>query len=307
MVGTHEDLRTKNPARARTADRPARPDPLQELIRGRRSRLGLSQETVAERLGVSSRAYGNWERGRVKEWTDGKLHALADVLEMSDYQVERLFRLAVGRFPRVRQPPAHPGRTPDKAASAFLADCNVMMDALSLPALLINHRWEVRAANRAYHDLFTGLSAHPGADPAASFLRFGLLHPEAGSILANHADWRISLLSALAGAREQYPHDAGLRALHTEVHRRPSLRALCRDSVEGCAPDDTGDLAHSEGPLRVLRHPDPRRGLQICRLVEEIPTRAHTLGLTRLTFVLTPFDFPGVVAPPRERVARRVA
>ncbi|MFK8908597.1 hypothetical protein ACJA3G_16355, partial [Streptomyces sp. YS-3] len=62
-----------------------------------------------------------------------------------------------------------------------------------------------------------------------------------------------------------------------------------------------------EGPLRVLRHPDPRRGLQICRLVEEIPTRAHALGLTRLTFVLTPFDFPGVAAPPREGRAARSA
>ncbi|MFD9793414.1 helix-turn-helix domain-containing protein [Streptomyces sp. NPDC059070] len=291
---------TGNPARAGARGRPARPDPLQELIRGRRDHLGLSQETVAERLGVSSRAYGNWERGRVKEWTDGKLLALADVLEMTDYQVERLFRLTVGRPPaRVRQPHPQGGRAPGKAEAAFLADYDVLMDALSLPALLMDHRWQVRAANDAYRDLFTGLGTDPRADPAASFLRFGLLHPEAGSLLVNHADWRISLLSALAAAREQDLHDPGLRALHADVHRRPSLRALCRDAVDGCAPDGAADPAHPEGPLRVLRHPDPRRGLQICRLVEEVPTRAHILGLTRLTFVLTPFDFPCVAAPPR--------
>ncbi|MFK8912489.1 helix-turn-helix domain-containing protein, partial [Streptomyces sp. YS-3] len=248
-VGRHEVLGVEHPARTGASGRPVRPEPLQELIRGRRSCLGLSQEAVAERLGVSSRAYGNWERGRVKEWTDGKLLALADVLEMSDYQVERLFRLTVGRFPaRVRRPLTQGGRTCGKAAQAVLADYDVMMNALSLPALLIDHRWEVQAANHAYRDLFAGLSTHPDADPAHSFLRFGLLHPDAGSILANHADWRISLLSALAAAREQYPGDPALRALHAEVHRRPSLRALCRDAVDGCAPDAGADLAHPEGP-----------------------------------------------------------
>ncbi|MGT2528287.1 helix-turn-helix domain-containing protein [Streptomyces nojiriensis] len=40
------------------------------LLRGARERVGLTQETLAERSGLSARAIGNLERGRAKPRAD---------------------------------------------------------------------------------------------------------------------------------------------------------------------------------------------------------------------------------------------
>ncbi|MEU4349610.1 helix-turn-helix domain-containing protein [Streptomyces sp. NPDC023838] len=308
-------LRTTGPAPTAPATAPATPTApaapqsartgrslrLQDFIRGRRDHLHLSQEDVAERLGLSCRAYGNWERGRVKEWAEPKLLALADALEMSDYQRERLFRLAVDRAPAPR-PHTPDDRAPDRATTAYLADYAVMMDALSLPSLLIDHRWNVRSANRAYHDLFHEVGPHPTAMPDTNFLRFGLFHPDASTVLADLPNWRMSMLAQLASGLEQHERDPELRALRGDVHRHPGLRDLYAAALPRWVLDAGADLVHHEGPVHILRHPDPRTGLRVCRLLEESPKPLRPLGLTRITLVLTPLDCPIADTPrPRRR------
>lgn len=264
---------------------------LQNFLKGRREHLDLRQTQVAERLDISERAYGNWERGQVKEWTDEKLYALAEALEMSEYQTTRLFLYAVGRAPQPN-PRARSRRaeSEDPATTAFLGDYAVMMDALSLPAFVIDESWDVKMANKSYRDLFRDVRAHPTAMPLRNFLRFGLFHPGAPSILVDHPDWQLAMLAQLSSSLERHSEDNGLLAIRRDVYVHAALRDAylneMPDWVMGCG----ADLIHHEGAIRELRHPDPRVGLQGCRLVEETPRSLKALGLTRLTFVLVNID-----------------
>jgi transcriptional regulator with XRE-family HTH domain len=261
---------------------------LQQLLQGRREHLKLSQEDVAARLGISSRAYGNWERGRVKEWTDQKLYALAEALEMTEFQTDRLFWIAVDRAPQpdLRAMTGHSSEG-DTATAAFLVDYSVMMEALSLPTVLINHRWDVKMANSAYSELFRNIRPHPTAMPADNFLRFGLFHPDAPSILVDHLTWRLSMLAQLATSLDRHDQDPALQAIRREVYLHPILRDAYLNDMPTWVLGAGADLVHHEGEVRELRHPDPRVGLQGCRLVEETPRPLQARGLTRITLVLT--------------------
>ncbi|MEU6070594.1 helix-turn-helix domain-containing protein [Streptomyces sp. NPDC047082] len=264
---------------------------LQGLVQGRREYLGLSQEDVAGRLTMSSRAYGNWERGVVREWTDHKLYALAEALEMTPYQTARLFWIAVGRTPQPEFAIAgrHDlGECP--ATAAFLDDYFVMMNALSLPAFLIDHRWDVKKANSAYRDLFHGVRRHHDAMPAGNFLRFGLFHPDAPHILAKHADWMLSMLAQLAASLERHDQDPVLQAIRRDVYRDPALREAYVNELPGWVLGAGADLIHHGDGVRLLRHPDPEVGLRECRLIEETPRPLQALSLTRITLVLTDAD-----------------
>lgn len=264
---------------------------LQSFLKARREHLSLRQFQVAERLDISERAYGNWERGQVKEWTDEKLYCLAEALEMSEYQTTRLFLYAVGRAP---QPDLHATfrrtQSQNSEIEAFLGDYTVMMDALSLPTFVIDRRWDVKMANEAYRELFGHVRAHPTAMPSNNFLRFGLFHPDAPSILVDHAKWQLAMLAQLSSSIERHSDEDGLLAIRRDVYLCPSLRdAYLTDMpnwVMGCG----ADLIHHEGAVRELRHPDPHIGLQGCRLVEETPRSLQRLGLTRLTLVLVDLE-----------------
>ncbi|MFD8902545.1 helix-turn-helix domain-containing protein [Streptomyces ardesiacus] len=264
---------------------------LQYFVKGRRDHLDLSQYQVAERLGISDRAYGNWERGRVKEWTDEKLYALAEALEMSEYQTTRLFLYAVGRAP---QPDLRAtfrrSESEAPAVAAFLGDYTVMMDALSLPSFVIDQRWDVRMANKAYRDLFRKVRPHPTAMPSKNFLRFGLFHPDAPTVLVDHLKWQLAMLAQLSSSLERHDADAGLQAIRRDVYLHAALREAYVNDMPDWVLGSGADLVHHEAAVRELRHPDTHLGLQRCRLVEETPRSLKTLGLTRLTLVLVDFD-----------------
>lgn len=264
---------------------------LQYFLKARRDHLQLSQEEVAKRLEISARAYGNWERGKVKKWTDRKLYGLAEALEMSEFQTARLFLIAVDRAPRsdlraiFRRPPGE-----DPATSAFLGDYSAMMDALSLPTFLVDHGWNVKMANRAYRDLFRNIRAYPAAMPSANFLRFGLFHPDAPTVLVDHAKWQMAMLAQLTSNLELHDQDPALQTIRRDVCRHPVLRHVYLKDMPNWVLDCGADLIHHEAAVRELRHPDPQFGVQKCRLVEETPRRLQALGLTRITLVLVSLD-----------------
>jgi transcriptional regulator with XRE-family HTH domain len=260
---------------------------LQDFLKARREHLGLRQVQVAERLEISERAYGNWERGQVREWADEKLYALAEALEMSEYQTTRLFLYAAGRAPRPDLHATFRRTEPQNSEiAAFLNDYAIMMDALAFPTFVIDRCWDIKMANRAYRELFTHVRPHPTAMPTRNFLRFGLFHPDAPSILVHHGEWQLAMLAQLSSNIERHSGENGLLAMRRDVYRHPHLRdAYLNDMpkwVMGCG----SDLSHHEGTIRQLRHPDPHVGLQGCRLVEETPRSLQRLGLTRLTAVL---------------------
>ncbi|MFJ9580808.1 helix-turn-helix domain-containing protein [Streptomyces sp. NPDC101191] len=264
---------------------------LQYFLKGRRDYLELSQEDIAARLDINARTYGNWERGTLKEWTDEKLYLLAEALEMSQFQTTRLFLYAVGRAP---QPDLRAmfnrSEAEDQATSAFLGDYSVMMNALSLPTFVIDQRWDVKMANEAYRDLFRGVGAHPTAMPSTNFLRFGLFHPDAPAVLVDHLKWQLAMLAQLASGLERHGDDPGLQAIRRDVYLHPSLRDAYLTDMPNWVLGSGADLVHHEGAVRALRHPDPKVGLQGCRLVEETPRSLKALGLIRLTLVLVEPD-----------------
>ncbi|MEU5199032.1 helix-turn-helix domain-containing protein [Streptomyces scabiei] len=272
---------------------------LQYFLKGRREHLELSQDDVAERLDISARTYGNWERGTLKEWTDEKLYLLAEALEMSQFQTTRLFLYAVGRAPQPdRRAMFRHMEVEDPATSAFLGDYSVMMDALALPTFVIDQRWDVKMANHAYRDLFRDVKPHPTAMPCANFLRFGLFHPDAPTVLVDHLKWQLAMLTQLSSSLERHDDDTGLQAIRRDVYRHPPLRDAYLTDMPNWVLGSGADLVHHEGRVRELRHPDPHIGLQGCRLLEETPRSLKALGLTRLTLVL--IDLDDSVMPERD-------
>ncbi|MFD6335280.1 helix-turn-helix domain-containing protein [Streptomyces niveus] len=264
---------------------------LQHFLRGRRGHLDLSQNQVAGRLAITERSYGNWERGRVKEWTDDKLYALAEALEMSEYQTARLFLYAVGRAPQSDLCATfRRTESEDPAVAAFLGDYTVMMDALSLPSFVINQRWDVKMANLAFRDLVREVRSHPTAMPSENFLRFGLFHPDAHTVLVDHPKWQLAMLAQLSSSLEWHDEDTGLQAIRRDVYLHPALRDAYLNDMPDWVLGSGADLVHHEDAVRELRHPDPRVGLRGCRLVEETPRSLKALGLTRLTLVLVELD-----------------
>ncbi|MFI1700282.1 helix-turn-helix domain-containing protein [Streptomyces bobili] len=261
---------------------------LQDFLRGRREVLNVSQEQVAVRLGISARAYGNWERGAVKGWTEQKLHSLAAALELSEAQTARLFWIALDRPP---QSDAHDhfssGRIPDQATEAFLDDYSNMLNRLPFPTLLVDHRWDVRVTNQAYRDIFGSVRRHPTAMPVTNFLRFGLFHPDAPTVLADYGAWQLAMLAQLAYSLERHDRDPTLHAMRRTVYLQPALRHIYNHRTPEWLAETGTDLLQHESTIRELRHPDPRVGLQGCRVVEETPRSLQALGLTRITLLLT--------------------
>ncbi|MER5890448.1 helix-turn-helix domain-containing protein [Streptomyces sp. NPDC001941] len=265
---------------------------LHEFIRARRDHLGLPQEAIAARLNISSRAYRDWERGRVKAWKDEKLFALAGALQLSEYQVTRLFLLALGRPPALDT-----GRTlgvvaPGTDAADLLDDYAVMLDSLVLPSVVVDKRWDIQMANSAYRELFSAVRAHPTAMPTANLLRFGLFHPDAPTVLADHLYWQLAMLAQLASSLEQHSEDRGLQAIRRDVFRHAALRDAYLTDMPNWVLGAGSDLVHHERTVRELRHPDPRRGLLGCRVVDETSRSLRAVGLLRLTFVLVSRAIP---------------
>ncbi|MER5729117.1 helix-turn-helix domain-containing protein [Streptomyces sp. NPDC002138] len=260
-----------------------------EILRQRREELNLSQEDMAARLRISVRAYGNWERGLVKEWTDRKLLALAEALEMSERQCFWLFRVMVDRDPPPTWRAAEENRLPaDPAQRDYLRDYAALMEALPYPSFLVDHRWDVALTNSAFDQLFRAVRPHPTALPDDNFLRFVLFHPDAAAVLEDHEPaWCVPLLAQFATGLAADPDDEGLRSIRQEVARDPFMEAAYRYGVPHWLSTYGAEAAERDGAVRSVRHPDPRWGVARCRMVAESGHMLDAMGLTRVTLILS--------------------
>ncbi|MEV6583334.1 helix-turn-helix domain-containing protein [Streptomyces sp. NPDC051582] len=258
-------------------------------MRQRREELGLSQEDLAARLRISVRAYGNWERGLVKEWTDRKLLALAEALEMSERQCFWLFRVMVDRDPPPTWRAAEESRLPqDPDQRDYLCDYAALMEAVPYPSFLVDHRWDVALTNSAFDKLFQSVRPHPTALPDDNFLRFVLFHPDAAAVLEDHEpSWCVPLLAQFAAALAAAPEDEGLTSIRQEVARDPFMEAAYRYGVPHWLSTHGEGAAEPDGAVRTVRHWDPRWGHVRCRMVAESSRMLDGMGLTRITMVLS--------------------
>jgi transcriptional regulator with XRE-family HTH domain len=133
---------------------------LAEFLRARRGRIsptdvglppglrrrtpGLRREEVAQLAGVGVTWYTWLEQGRPIRASVQVLDAIARTLRLDQAEVEHLYRLA--------EVPAAPA---DAAPAVCPSVVREILDSLEpLPAMLLNARYDILAANQAHEDLF---------------------------------------------------------------------------------------------------------------------------------------------------------
>ncbi|MEU6818558.1 hypothetical protein [Streptomyces sp. NPDC046860] len=171
-------------------------------------------------------------------------------------------------------------------ARAYLDDYAAVVEAAPFPSFVVDHRWDVVAANDAFAALFAQVRQHPTAMPGDNFLRFVLFHPDAGRVLGEHEPaWCLPMLAQLKTALEGYCHDHGLQAIRRDVARDPIMEAAYRQGLPHWMRAVGESAARLDGAVRLLHHPDPRRGTAECRVVDETPPLLRDLGHRRLTMI----------------------
>ncbi|MEU2712008.1 hypothetical protein [Streptomyces sp. NPDC007205] len=170
---------------------------------------------------------------------------------------------------------------------AYLQDYGVLLEALACPSLVVDHRWDVVMANGAFETLFRGVRRHATAMPGDNFLRFVLFHPDAGDVLGEHEQgWCLPMLAHLRSALETYGHDHELQAVRRDIAQDPLMEAAYRQGLPHWIRAVGETATRLDGAVRLLVHPDPRRGPTECRIVEETPEVLRALGYRRLSLVL---------------------
>ncbi|GHF83887.1 MmyB family transcriptional regulator [Streptomyces thermodiastaticus] len=173
-------------------------------------------------------------------------------------------------------------------AQAYLQDYAALLEAVSFPSFVVDHSWDVVLSNSAFTALFRHLGPHPTAMPDDNFLRFVLFHPEASTVLGpdHETRWCLPMLAQFAAALDRCGPDHALQALRRDIAQDPIMDAAYRQGVPHWLRVAGAQAAVSDGAVRPLIHPDPRRGVTHCRVVEETPQTLRDLGYTRITLVL---------------------
>jgi len=115
---------------------------------------GLRREDVASLSGVSACWYAWLEQGRDMRVSDDVLERLSNTLKLSDDERVYLFSLVQHRAPRVR------GDAQEEAP----ADVVRLINALSVPAIAMNLRWDVLAWNRLNSKIYRDYSTIPAEE-----------------------------------------------------------------------------------------------------------------------------------------------
>jgi hypothetical protein len=198
-------------------------------------------------------------------------------------------------------PPVPEGRE----AQAYLQDYATLLEAVAFPTLVVDHRWDVVLANRAFETLFREVGPHPTAMPGDNFLRFVLFHPDAGTVLGEHeSSWGLPMLAHFKSALERCAHDQGLQAIRREIAQDPIMEAAYRQGLPHWIRTVGESAAEQDGAVRPLLHPDPRWGATDCRIVDGTTKSLGALGYTCLTFVLRDSRRPVAAARRPRRTPR---
>jgi transcriptional regulator with XRE-family HTH domain len=175
-----------------------------ERFRGRQG--NVTQEELAEVIGVSVVWYSNLERGVRANYSDAFLHAAAAALRLGVDERVLLYMLAVGRTP-----PLLPGLdltvVPDSVLDQFVrGQC--------WPTYVLDRYLRVVLHNQLCE------SYYPWLREDSSYPRWMLTSADARARLVNwEADWAAPLLAQLRLARARYPQDIYLAGLVDECLR----------------------------------------------------------------------------------------
>jgi transcriptional regulator with XRE-family HTH domain len=207
----------------------ASPRSVGDHLREWRQRRRLSQMDLALEAEISTRHLSFLETGRAQPSREMVLH-LADQLEVP--LRERNVILVAAGFA-----PVFPERAlDDPAMAAARRAVDVILTAHEpYPALVVDKRWNLVAANRALEPLLAGVAPEL-LEPPANVLRIAL-HPKGlASRTLNLAEWRTHVLERLRREVE-LTADPGVIALLAELKSYPAPPASDR------RPEDYGGVA----------------------------------------------------------------
>jgi transcriptional regulator with XRE-family HTH domain len=120
----------------------------------RRRTEGLRREDVAALSGVSVAWYTWLEQGREMRVSDEVLERISQTFRLTDDERSYLFSLVQHRPPRLNQEPQFDA--PPEIAR--------MIEAVAMPAVLMNLRWDVLAWNELNTEVFRDYAALPPAE-----------------------------------------------------------------------------------------------------------------------------------------------
>jgi transcriptional regulator with XRE-family HTH domain len=181
---------------------------------GQRRVPGLRRSEVAALAGMSVEYYAKLERGTLAGVSAGVLEAIARALQLDEAERAHLIRLAqeangsgalLRRRPRTKQWTVRPS-------------LQWSLDAVTAPAIIVNHRQDLLAANLLGRAMYSDVYAGPGGTP--NFGRFTFLDSAAHRF---YPDWNLAadmLVANLRTAAGVDPHDKGLHDLVGELSTR---------------------------------------------------------------------------------------
>ncbi len=183
-------------------------------VAGQRRVPGLRRGEVAALAGMSVEYYAKLERGALAGVSAGVLEAIARALQLDDAERAHLMRLAQeanGSGSLLRRP----GRPKQWTVRPSL---QWSLDAITAPAILVNGRADLLAANHLGRAMHSDLFADPATPP--NFARFTFLSSAAHRFYPDwerFADMTVANLRTAAGVD---PHNKELHDLVGELSTR---------------------------------------------------------------------------------------
>ncbi|WP_194838527.1 helix-turn-helix domain-containing protein [Nocardia sp. XZ_19_369] len=260
--------------------------PIGHILQRYREEVGLSQEALAERAGLSTSLVSKIESG-ARSVSSQTISLLAPVLELNDATRERLVWLTDPELRRIKAPRPVP-RTPTPRET-------VVLQANPNPAAYLEPgTGVVVAANTAFTSTFLGLRI------GDSVIEWQLLSPWARGVLA---DWYLETHLRVRSCREAltgFVPNSYIDAMKTRLRQAQEFEDMWHNRV---------DVDYAGRSVLRLRHPsddpdDVRRMYVLVssddspwRHLQLVPTQADTLG--------TSSDDPSITVLTAESARRR--
>ncbi|MEV0939692.1 MmyB family transcriptional regulator [Micromonospora wenchangensis] len=176
------------------------PDDHQVARRRRGRRSNVTQEEIAELVGVSVVWYSNLERGVRANYSDAFLDAVAGTLRLDRHERELLYLLAIGRMPS----PAPAGTTPTVLGTAL----RQFVEGQRWATYVLDRYARVVLHNEMCESYYPWLRTDP------SYPRWLFTDADARRRLVNwDTDWAAPLLTQMRIAQALHPQDTGIAAL----------------------------------------------------------------------------------------------
>lgn len=209
---------------------------------GRRRTPGLRREELAQLCAVSPTWLTWLEQGRPISASVKVLVKLAEVMHLTPSERAYLFRLADKLDPALEN-------DTDQGSGCQTFDLKAIVDAIKVPAYILDRQWDAVAWNRPAKELFVGwldqpMSAEPATRP--NLLKFMFLEPQAHALITDWSDRANRLVAEFRADCGKYADQEPLSGM---------IDALMRESGDFKRWWSSHHVVGRAGGLRRFSHP----------------------------------------------------